>query len=346
MKDPAILFYYKDFDADTASWNASSVGYYIRLLCQQAAVGHIPSEIEDIAQIARVKFSDYAAFQADWKNHISAKFRSHTVRICDPICDPKCDPSCEAIVLRNRKLSEVVNKRKTYAAANKRKYVYAMLGNAIKYGSFTEDQKAEIKQNFDIDAFLALEKEKVKNAISSHISRICDPLCDSICVSLINVNANANANEDVNRNKSTSTTKSNLESLTKREIQLIDESSEDETEPKTQETFEVKAMRWLMSEKEYIPSSYDHKHLKSIRNKLRLVSKTTSVDADELLSAFQWMINNLDKFSLSNFQMSYIDKYFNKVLSGAKKTAQGSGGSQNKQVEAEIEQSVKDFLRG
>lgn len=74
MKDPAFLLYYKDFDNDTADWEPEALGWYMRLLFFQAGNGHIPSDIEEIAQIARVKFSEYQKFQSVWKKRISVKF--------------------------------------------------------------------------------------------------------------------------------------------------------------------------------------------------------------------------------------------------------------------------------
>lgn len=73
-KDPAFLFYYKDFENDTADWEADAVGWYIRLLCFQAGNGYIPEDIEELAQLARVKFSEYQNFCERWAKRLALKF--------------------------------------------------------------------------------------------------------------------------------------------------------------------------------------------------------------------------------------------------------------------------------
>lgn len=75
-KDPAFLFYYKDFDSDTADWEPEAIGWYVRLLCFQAANGYIPSDIEELAVVARVKFSDFEKFRDRWASRIASKFNS------------------------------------------------------------------------------------------------------------------------------------------------------------------------------------------------------------------------------------------------------------------------------
>jgi len=75
-KDPAILFYYKDFDSDTADWEADAVGWYMRLLIFQSGNGYVPSGIEDLAQVARVRFSDYQTFCERWAKRLACKFET------------------------------------------------------------------------------------------------------------------------------------------------------------------------------------------------------------------------------------------------------------------------------
>ena len=127
-KDPAFLFYYKDFDSDTADWEPEAIGWYVRLLCFQASNGYIPSEIEDLAMVARVKYSEFEKFSDRWASRIASKFKS--------LDDGK---------LHNKKLSDVQENRKNSAVENS---IRAIFGNFVKYGNLSEKEKSHLKKEF------------------------------------------------------------------------------------------------------------------------------------------------------------------------------------------------------
>lgn len=95
MKDPAFLFYYKDFDISTADWDADIIGWYVRLLCYQAEAGSLPHDLDTIASIARVKPSQWERFSYSWQLKLKAKFEAN-------------EQGC----LVNRKLEKVQAERK------------------------------------------------------------------------------------------------------------------------------------------------------------------------------------------------------------------------------------------
>ena len=150
-KDPAFLFYYKDFENDTADWEADAVGWYIRLLCFQAGNGYIPSEIEELAQLARVKFSEYKIFCERWATRLALKFK--------PLSDTQ---------LYNPKLSKVQAERKSGAI---KKSVLAVLGNFIKTCNLTDVEKIKLKDLFHNEKsfYNILNSEKRKEIIEEFL---------------------------------------------------------------------------------------------------------------------------------------------------------------------------------
>ena len=99
MKSPAFLFYFKDFALDTSQMTAKEVGWYIRLLCNQAELGSLPSDPEQLALLALVSYKDYPEWKQSWKRTLSAKFGAED----------------EADRLFNRKLRDVMQKREDYS---------------------------------------------------------------------------------------------------------------------------------------------------------------------------------------------------------------------------------------
>lgn len=145
-KDPAFLFYYKDFENDTADWEADEIGWYIRLLIFQAGNGYIPEDTEKIAQVARVKYSEYLKFSERWASRLACKFIS--------LSDGK---------IYNRKLAKIQSERKSGAI---KKSVLAVFGNFIKSSNLSATEERELKKSFHSqDHFydiLQSEERKVK----------------------------------------------------------------------------------------------------------------------------------------------------------------------------------------
>jgi len=155
MKSPAYLLYYKDFEADTSSWEADAVGYMIRLMNHQAANGFIPSDIEEIAQIAKVKYSQYDTFLSRWKTRISPKWIS--------LSEGK---------LYNKKLHKVIHDNQLKA---RKKSILSIFGNIIKYDAQAKKHASSLKKSFDYQLFMEvddddLRKETIKKYVSTHLA--------------------------------------------------------------------------------------------------------------------------------------------------------------------------------
>lgn len=128
MKDPAFLFYYKDFENDTADWEADAVGWYLRLLIFQAGNGYVPSDIEELAQVARVRFSEFKNFSERWAYRLACKFQ--------PLSEGK---------IYNKELSKLQADRKSGAI---KKSVLAVFGNFIKSTELNDTELKDLKKSF------------------------------------------------------------------------------------------------------------------------------------------------------------------------------------------------------
>ena len=182
-KDPSFLFYYKDFDLDTADWEADAVGWYIRLLCFQAGNGYIPSDKEELAQIARVKFSQYDAFCDRLATRLASKFATD-----------------ENGRLYNKKLRKIQNERAESAFKARKKSILAVFGNFIKHNNLNKNSISELKSKFDHNKFIEIINDDERSCeILKEISNILQKtsLSDTLSDSLILGNANVNVNEDI-----------------------------------------------------------------------------------------------------------------------------------------------------
>ena len=76
-KDFYFNMLFKEWLVSTADWSASARGWYINLLCHQADKGCLPNDIESLAQLAGVKFSEFEEFKGCFKHTLSKKFKQN-----------------------------------------------------------------------------------------------------------------------------------------------------------------------------------------------------------------------------------------------------------------------------
>lgn len=73
--DPAYLMYYKDILVSCADWDADVLGWYTRLISHQADKPEgLPNDLESLAVLAGVKFSQFDRFSQCWQRTLSAEF--------------------------------------------------------------------------------------------------------------------------------------------------------------------------------------------------------------------------------------------------------------------------------
>jgi len=73
-KDPACLFYINDWLTSTAEMDADCRGWYLNLLLHNYDKGDLPNDIEKLAVLCNVKFSEYKRFEHVFEHLIKHKF--------------------------------------------------------------------------------------------------------------------------------------------------------------------------------------------------------------------------------------------------------------------------------
>lgn len=170
-KDPAFLFYSKDWLEGTMEMTAEEKGVYIDLLAHQHQKGSLPSETKKLAKLAGMSEVEFSAIWSE----ISSKFIANANGR-----------------LVNHKLNGIVSNRLDKAW---RLAIVGTLGATVRYAISQEGKIPEIaekvKKTFKVDDFLACTKENLSESISTWFSK-----CYVKCYEIL-----ANANEDVNANK-------------------------------------------------------------------------------------------------------------------------------------------------
>lgn len=74
MKDPACLFYINDWLTSTAEMDADCRGWYLNLLLHNYDKETLPNEVEKLAVLCCVKFSEYQRFEQVFEQVLKQKF--------------------------------------------------------------------------------------------------------------------------------------------------------------------------------------------------------------------------------------------------------------------------------
>lgn len=141
-KDPAFLFYSKDWIEGTAGLLPAEKGIYIDLMAHQHQKGFIPSDTIRLARLAGISESEFLPV---WV-HISEKF-----------------VEVEPGKLMNKRLMSEMNDRKTKGHKNK---IIGLFASLIRQAKISSVQKEQIKQSFKIDDFLPLTTELATERLS------------------------------------------------------------------------------------------------------------------------------------------------------------------------------------
>ncbi|AZA49773.1 DUF1376 domain-containing protein [Chryseobacterium carnipullorum] len=74
MKDPAVLLYVNDWLNSTASMDSDCRGWYLNLILHNYDKGSLPNDIEKLAVLCNVKFSEFQRFQQVFEQVLKQKF--------------------------------------------------------------------------------------------------------------------------------------------------------------------------------------------------------------------------------------------------------------------------------
>jgi hypothetical protein len=73
-KDPAVLFFPANWLTSTAEMDADCTGWYLNLILHNYDKGDLPNDIENLAKLANVKFSDFNRFKQVFEQVLNKKF--------------------------------------------------------------------------------------------------------------------------------------------------------------------------------------------------------------------------------------------------------------------------------
>jgi uncharacterized protein YdaU (DUF1376 family) len=169
MKDPAFLFYTKDFQSGTQDMSCEEVGAYIRLLMFQHQHGYIPNNIEKLMRITGI------FLVSDWErvwsmvNHKFTVVGNHLV---------------------NQRMANETTVRST---SKPKKTAAATLAGLISANKLSFEQKSVVKKAFQINNFIEGTEEEIKLKVRLWFNQMVDQMVNN----LADENANANGNGKV-----------------------------------------------------------------------------------------------------------------------------------------------------
>lgn len=149
MKDPAALFYIADWLTSTKEMKADERGWYLNLILHQYDKGSLPNDIEELANLADVRFSEYDLFKQKWQQVLKQKFSIN-----------------ESNRLENPKAKEILQKRQMFK--DKRSHS-GKIGYVIKFAKANISKEQEyleyVKSNFNFEKNDTNNKQVLKQVL-------------------------------------------------------------------------------------------------------------------------------------------------------------------------------------
>jgi len=168
-KDPAFLFYSKDWIEGTAELSPAEKGVYIDLLCYQHQKSDLPSDLHRICRLVRLSYDEFLVI---W-NVISDKFYVDGERMF------------------NIKLSEVMSERSLKGKKNK---IIGIFASLLRKSDLSKKEYSEVRSSFKADDFMQIDSER----LTERLTEWYELRLKSIA------NEDVNANEDIYDNNSIS----------------------------------------------------------------------------------------------------------------------------------------------
>lgn len=170
-KDPAALLYIDKWIVATTEMQATARAYYMDLILHQFDKGDLPSSIEELATICRVRFSEFDSFKHVFEHVLKQKFELN-----------------ETGRLENEFAREIIQKRKMFldkrSRAGQMSYV---IRYAIKTLQVNKEQIEYIKNNIDLDKLDIKNEHMLKQMLKQIVE--------------LYINVNEDENIDINKNK-------------------------------------------------------------------------------------------------------------------------------------------------
>lgn len=162
-KDPAFLFYPKDWKDGTAEFMPDEKGVYIDLLCYQHQHKGLPV---DPIRLARIVGLSQDEFNRLWEI-VSQKFEREGERLV------------------NRKLQRVMQERADRGHTNR---IIGIFSGLLRKGHYSDKDYLMLKKAFNVSDFLEVPDDDINDAISEWISERLSERSKSI--------GNGNGNKD------------------------------------------------------------------------------------------------------------------------------------------------------
>ena len=170
-KDPAALFFISDWLTATKGMRADTKGWYLNLILFQFDMGDLPNDIEELANLCDVRFSEYETFKQVWEQVLKQKFKQN-----------------ENGRLENDRASEIIKRREVYKDKRKKSGVIGyVIKVAINELNATEDEIEHLKSTVNFEELDIKNKQVLKQVLKQIIK--------------LYRNGNRNRNNNDNSNK-------------------------------------------------------------------------------------------------------------------------------------------------
>jgi uncharacterized protein YdaU (DUF1376 family) len=143
MKDPAVLFYISDWLTSTKEMKADERGWFLNLILHQYDKGSLPNDIEELANLADVRFSEFVSFQAKWEQVLKQKFKQNDLGR-----------------LENDRVKDILQRREKFV---EKRSSSGTIGYIIKFAknelNCTTEQLFFLKENLDFTTIETKDKQ-------------------------------------------------------------------------------------------------------------------------------------------------------------------------------------------
>lgn len=147
MKDPAALVYIDTWLSSTAEMDADCRGWYFNLILHQYDKESLPNDIEKLAQLAVVKFSQFERFKQVFEQVLKEKFEV-----------------CEDGRIRNKKASDIIRGRKKFTEKRSKSGSVGFIVKIANELGFSDSEKHKLKTDLYSDK-LTIEEAKDKQVL-------------------------------------------------------------------------------------------------------------------------------------------------------------------------------------
>lgn len=182
MKDPAVLLYINDWLVSTADMDADCRGWFLNLLLHNYDKGSLPDDIEKLAVLCNVRFSEFNRFEQVFEQVLKHKFNKDLNG-----------------TLTNERTKSILRKREAFKEKRSTagKMSYLMRFFAKKYPAEYRKTKVRefIRQKFDFTT-VDLKNEQVLEQVFEHLFELYRNENENNIYSIDNSNNTSNNNID------------------------------------------------------------------------------------------------------------------------------------------------------